>query len=144
LRSTDSPQFYPERFVPKAFIKSVSKLGIVNPGENEPGWPIILVLRLAVTRSDGVKQHSTVVTYDADPWVRLWICYSGRKRPKMPDDELRPFVGVVLNEPYAQRISRVYPSIWKDYVSFRVLAAATGTAEAGRTIASGDEEGAGD
>jgi len=58
----------------------------------------------------------------------------------MPDYKLRPFVGIMLNESYAQRVSRVYPGIRKDYVSFCVLAAATGTAQAGR-IASGDEEG---
>lgn len=62
----------------------------------------------------------------------------------MPDNELRPFVGIVLNKPHAQRVTRVYAGIRKDGVSFGELAAATGTAQAGRTIASGDEEGAED
>src|SRR5688500_12955477 len=58
----------------------------------------------------------------------------------MPDYKLRPLVGIMLTESYAQRVSRRYPGLRKQYARFCLLAAATGTAQAGR-IASGDEEG---
>ena len=80
-RRTDRPQFYPELLIPKAFKKGVTKLGVVNPCVYVPGWPNKLVLRLAVARSNGVKQHATVVTYDADSRVGLRVYRSGRERP---------------------------------------------------------------
>src|SRR5688572_1933687 len=80
-RRTDPPQFNPERLVPKAFKNGVPKLGVVNPCVYVPGWQIMLVLRLAVARSNGVKQHPTVVPYEADSRVGLRVDCSGRERP---------------------------------------------------------------
>ncbi len=136
---TDPPQFHPQRLVPKTSKEGIAELGVANPGEDEPRWPVEFVLRLIVARPDGVEQHPSVVTYDADSRVGLGVNRSGLKRPRMPDDEFRQLPGVVLKEPHAQRIPRVDTGIGKDGTRFRELAAATGTAKAGRTIARSDE-----